>query len=106
LVHGYWYWNRAAEAAGVAASARPELVLRLRSLPVSVSDRFRHSFSSRIKPIGSAKCSLIRDGVCRPFATGARWNAPMLDRSPQEDDSRKRLLVRLDRLAGEMNAFL
>ena len=30
----------------------------------------------------------------------------MLDRSPQEDDSRKRLLVRLDRLAGEMNAFL
>ncbi len=30
----------------------------------------------------------------------------MLNRSPQEDTSRKFLLVRLDRLAREMNAFL
>ena len=30
----------------------------------------------------------------------------MLNRSPQPDDSPKRLLARLDRLAGEMNAFL
>src|SRR5436853_7843948 len=31
---------------------------------------------------------------------------PMLNRSPQEDDSSKRLLARLDRIAREMNAFL
>ena len=30
----------------------------------------------------------------------------MLNRSPQQDDWRKPLLVRLDRVAGEVNAFL
>ena len=30
----------------------------------------------------------------------------MLNRSPREDNSPKRLVARLDRVAGEMNAFL
>ena len=30
----------------------------------------------------------------------------MLNRSPQEDNSPKRLVARLERVAGEMNAFL
>jgi hypothetical protein len=40
------------------------------------------------------------------LAKGMKWNAPMLNRSPQEDGSPKPLLLRLDRLAREINAFL
>jgi hypothetical protein len=67
---------------------------------------FRHSFSRRIKPIGCARCSLITDGACRRLAKGAKWNASMLNRSPQEDDSPRPLLARIDRVAREINAFL
>src|SRR6266542_6921331 len=50
--------------------------------------------------------SLIREWRCRRLAASAKWNVSMLDPSPQNDDSPKRLLVRLDRVAREMNVFL